>query len=956
MSSYKNLFEFLQDHKTTKDRNTITHTRIPGVDDKSAPVRGGSYHIPDEELPMFYKLYHQHVFVNKKPEYLTEAQRHDGNIPILVDLDFRYDPKIKSRQHSIDHIQDLLELYMEAFKHYFDMSEDPSFKAYVFEKANAIATDPKQTKDGIHIVFGLHANHIQQLMIRDYVLARAEGVLNDLPLTNNYGDVFDECIPKGKTNWQVFGSKKPGNLAYQLTHVFNLVSVDEGEMFDVVAQSKRTIKPLDILTKCTARSSEVLKLNMREEHLPEYERRKNNVDKKIERKLANSIISGPSMLSGGDGSGMFMMDYSFITNKEQLSMAMDAWFNSLTPSKFHLKETHMFTMTLPEEYYRPGSYEKWIRVGWALANTSPNMFLTWVCFSSQSPHFDYSSINELHERWLKFEKNNPDGLTARSIMYWCKTADPKKYKEVKRSSITELMKRNQGSIKHHDVANVVYEYYKDEYRCVSTKRGGDWYRFQKHRWVHVEGGSSLRIGISQEISQLYAEIGTDYLRQSNLEGRREEMFDGSETHEREQEASKKKSEKLQEISGEFAKISNDLRDVSFKRNIMSEVADIFYENDPDFINLIDSNIYLVCFENGVYDFQTNEFRDGVPEDYITKSTNLDYIPINREDEEHKKILSEIDVFMAQLFVDESLREYMWQHLASILIGKNHPQTINIYNGTGSNGKSVLVDLIDTMLGEYSAPFPISYITSKRAGAGQVTPEIAELVGVRFAYMSEPNKNDKINDGVMKEITGCDIITANPKYRDPITFRPQFKLVMCLNNLPEIESNDDGTWRRIRVCEFESKFSTEIKPCEQYPYVFPPDFKLTDKIKKHPLWTPLFTSLLVEKAAVYKGMVTDCDKVMAASNEYRADQDCFLQFFNERIERGESDDVVKDSIVKEEFKEWYQANYSAKPPRAKELVDFLNKQIGKKARGRGWVGYKIVYDDADADPDEFQQDD
>ena len=95
MSSYKNLFEFLQDHKTTKDRNTITHTRIPGVDDKSAPVRGGSYHIPDEELPMFYKLYHQHVFVNKKPEYLTEAQRHDGNIPILVDLDFRYDPKIK---------------------------------------------------------------------------------------------------------------------------------------------------------------------------------------------------------------------------------------------------------------------------------------------------------------------------------------------------------------------------------------------------------------------------------------------------------------------------------------------------------------------------------------------------------------------------------------------------------------------------------------------------------------------------------------------------------------------------------------------------------------------------------------------------------------------------------------------------------------------------------------------
>ena len=81
---------------------------------------------------------------------------------------------------------------------------------------------------------------------------------------------------------------------------------------------------------------------------------------------------------------------------------------------------------------------------------------------------------------------------------------------------------------------------------------------------------------------------------------------------------------------------------------------------------------------------------------------------------------------------------------------------------------------------------------------------------------------KLNEGIMKELTGGDPIQARGLYCESETFYPQFKLVMCTNNLFDIESNDDGTWRRIRRVVYHSKFVDE-NVLDQYtdlPYVFP----------------------------------------------------------------------------------------------------------------------------------------
>jgi phage/plasmid-associated DNA primase len=99
-------------------------------------------------------------------------------------------------------------------------------------------------------------------------------------------------------------------------------------------------------------------------------------------------------------------------------------------------------------------------------------------------------------------------------------------------------------------------------------------------------------------------------------------------------------------------------------------------------------------------------------------------------------------------------------------------------------------------------------------------------------MQEPSKNDSINEGIVKELTGGDPIQCRALFKDSVTFIPQFKLVVCTNCMFDVKSNDDGTWRRLRKVDFLSKFTDKPYkdpkfPVEDYKYQFKIDQKLDD---------------------------------------------------------------------------------------------------------------------------------
>jgi P4 family phage/plasmid primase-like protien len=373
---------------------------------------------------------------------------------------------------------------------------------------------------------------------------------------------------------------------------------------------------------------------------------------------------------------------------------------------------------------------------------------------------------------------------------------------------------------------------------------------------------------------------------------------------------------------------------------MREAMEIFF--DKDFTRNIDSNPYLMCFTNGVFDFKNKIFRDGYPQDYITKTTGIPYMPYDLE--KYSETINEITTFMEQLFPLPELCRYMWDHLASVLIGVKKEHAFNIYRGSGSNGKSILTDLMSQCLGEYKGTVPITLVTDRRSSIGGATPEVMQLKGVRYAVMQEPSKDAIINEGIMKELTGGDPLLGRALYCDSEIFIPQFSLVVCTNALFEIKSNDDGTWRRMKLVDFLAKFISEGEThTDDTKYVFPKDKSLKSKLIK---WAPVFISILIKRACETEGEVIDCEEVISASNKYRQSQDAISGFIMDKIVKFDNNTYgVNQTSLNNAFKEWFQINHGGKKvPKLSELMDTMIKKFGNKnSKTNKWHNIKIKED-------------
>lgn len=949
---YRDTFDFLSKHVHQKNPHTtnpkpVTNTRIG---DPKLNIHGGSYHIDESEYETFLKLYADDVIVKKKKEYLTEIQLEKGG-PILVDIDFRYDYEIDEKHHTYDEIVELIGCYLEEFKNIFQLDDSVQFPIFVFEKptVNRI-NDPiknKQiTKDGIHMIIGLQADNIIQLMLREKVMEKAAEIWEKLPLKNSWEDVFDKGISTGKTPWQLYGSRKPGNDRYQLTHVFQAKwSEDDADFL----YPEKPLSSFDVaanIYKLSVRCKTHLSLFMKNSFIQDYDKYK----------VANRL-GGPSDTSNQQTLttiarnahlDIYNDDFlnpnniSRIRSKEELDKFVNNFLDSIQISDYNLRETHEYVMILPPSYYGSGSYDKWIRVGWVLRNTDNRLLITWIAFSAQSPTFHCATdIPDLCERWRNFDLRKHNGLSRRSLINWTKTDAYDAYERVRNKTIDYFLEQtirintasaskgdDRSGCGDTDIAKVLYEVYKHRFVCVSIK-SNDWYEYKNHRWHKVDSGTTLRRAISEQLRDLYNQKSG-----GSMGG----IIDsGVETKENLEDLNKRRSMRV-------LSIATRLSDSNGKDRIMKEAKELFY--DDTFLNKMDTNPYLLCFKNGVIDFKEKIFRKGHPEDNISMCTNIDYVPLDSK--AHQKIMDEINDFMNKLFPEKELCEYMWDHLASTLIGTSTNQTFNMYIGIGQNGKSVLVNLMEMVLGDYKGDVPLTLVTEKRGKVGGLTPEIVELKGIRYAVMQEPSKGDKINEGIMKALTsGKDRLQGRAPYMpQTITFLPQFKLVVTCNVFMEIKSNDHGTWRRIRAVPFKSLFTKNPAAGDkEKPFQFLLDEYIDEKFDS---WKEVFAAMLVDRAFRTNGMVKDCSIVMEKSNEYRQSQDYISEFISDRITR-DPNGKIKKMELNNEFTIWHAANYGGRAPGPKDLHEFMDKEFGRQ-KNQAWSGAKIKYDSQDDEPD------
>ncbi len=568
---------------------------------------------------------------------------------------------------------------------------------------------------------------------------------------------------------------------------------------------------------------------------------------------------------------------------------------------------------------RAENYNDWIRVGWALHNTDACLFPIWLEFSKRCPSkFDEKECDRL---WKGMKK----GLTIRSLQSWAKEDNPHKYAEYMKQEFDELLKKSlMGDT--FSVANALYQKYCDRFVCASIKHNS-WFEFRGHRWHRNDGGYSLWNLISNEFANDYMKVSSDY----NLKAI---------------EATGLEREDLQKKASNFQRIVSKLLNVGFKKNIIEECRYLFH--DEEFEDKLDENYDLLGCENGVYDFAKGEFRAGRPDDYITLTTGNSYYPWNPKN----PYSSQITNFFEQILPNANVRNYFVQALCSCLTGHNREEKLYIPTGGGSNGKSLTFEMVNLALGEYYISCPVTIMTRKRGASSQASPELARIKGKRIGVLQEPDNSETMNVGLMKELTGNDAFMARGLFEEPKEIKPQIKFFLTCNDQPIIPSRDGGTWRRLRVILFGSKFVDKPEGVNEFKI----DTKLKEKIKE---WGQCFLAYLVH---VYNTMykkgnyLKEPDEVLYSTNAYKMDNDHLLEYFNTKLEQLEDEPkaIISKRNVYSDFKSWFKEYHEGnKLPRSEQLYRFLDDILGKSTR-EGWknVRFRIEegYDDEDTKND------
>jgi putative DNA primase/helicase len=234
--------------------------------------------------------------------------------------------------------------------------------------------------------------------------------------------------------------------------------------------------------------------------------------------------------------------------------------------------------------------------------------------------------------------------------------------------------------------------------------------------------------------------------------------------------------------------------------------------------------------------------------------------------------------LRQIFPDEEVLKFILSDFASALAGEV-TEHMNILHGeSGSNGKSMLMHLMETSLGELATSWSTSLL-KQDFDVCAPNPELANGKDKRIINIQEGKKDGTLNMETFKKIVGGDPINARKLYSNGSKFIITARIWMCLNTLPVIQDTDGGTWRRFRIVECNSKFVLDEKLVDHDNHVYLADTTLKKRIKD---FCPAFLSLLIDS---YNGATLSVPAaVESATEKYKRSQDVYGLFFESELEQ------------------------------------------------------------------------
>lgn len=506
---------------------------------------------------------------------------------------------------------------------------------------------------------------------------------------------------------------------------------------------------------------------------------------------------------------------------------------------------------------RVEDYQDWLNIGMILKNIDNDNFDLWCEWSSNSKKYDYKICKD---KWHSFKRS---GLTIASLKYYAKLDNPTKYKEITYNSITDYINKSVASSGSHlDIAYLCSYILKDLVIYDNTTKF--WFMIDEitNIWIKDEKGTKLSIKIGLILSDIFMQH-CNYLTKLGME---------------EQDVDKKTAfiEKVKEV----CKVSIKVKNNNYRKSILTDLQGLLCDDDI-FENKLDTKINLFAFNNGVLDLDNNIFRKIQYCDYIHTTTGYDYNP-NID----KKYTTEINSFFESIQSDVNVRKYLIDVLSCRLYGKNIHQEFYINTGNGSNGKSVLFNLIQCGFGKYSSKMRSEVFTKSSRGANE-TSGLAHTRNTRIIQVEEPDTQDKLIVSRLKEISGDSSIEVRGLYQNPFEFIPKFGVIFYCNEIPGLSKADKATGRRLRIIPFDNKFVDNPDP--NNPNEKQKDNSLNIKFKQDEQYIQAFMKILFDNwtNSNLTQKLTTPDIVIKHSNNYMDDADIVKTFINENYELDET---------------------------------------------------------------------
>ncbi len=321
--------------------------------------------------------------------------------------------------------------------------------------------------------------------------------------------------------------------------------------------------------------------------------------------------------------------------------------------------------------------------------------------------------------------------------------------------------------------------------------------------------------------------------------------------------------------------------------------------------------YLNC-RNGIIDLKTGELMPHSKEAYITKMTGCAYNLQAADTPQWNRFLN--DIFAG----NRELIRYVQKAVGYSLSGSTAEQCAFFLFGTGRNGKSTFLEIIRSIFGDYAANIQPQTIMVKSNPGNAPNSDIARLKGARLVTSVEPNEGMRIDEGLLKQLTGDDMVTARKLFGDEFEFKPEFKLWMATNHKPVIRGTDTGIWRRIHLIPFTVQIPEEK----------------ADKYLKY--------KLAKELDGIFRWAIDGCmlwqreglsmpKAVLGAVKEYRHEMDVISAFIDSCChESGE----VRASQLYAVYAKWADENNEYKMSNTKFGIE-MQKRFEKIKKRDGW---------------------